>query len=103
MKDYAQNFEDFNRVGFEFLQTEIQSGCTFARSALQAAMDSDRSTRNTLYAKKAFDTACDLQDKLTLTFEQEERIQQELQELRSALLELGEAVQHCKRRSAKIY
>jgi DNA repair ATPase RecN len=90
MKDQLQNAADFNRLGFEFLSTEIETGCTFARTALQADEDGDGRRRNVGNAKRALQTVHDLKKKLKLTPQQLQRLQVKLQELKAVLQQLGE-------------
>jgi hypothetical protein len=92
MKDIFENAADFNRVGYEFLQTELEAGYTFAKTALQAGDDSDKKERNITNAKKAFNTVHDMIHKVRLNPQQSQSLQNKAQELRSVLKKLGVVV-----------
>ena len=74
MKDPSELTRDFDRAGFEFLVTEINSGLTFANLALGNESGSQTRERNKANARKAYEAVVELSEKVHLTREQERRL-----------------------------
>lgn len=79
------------RVEFEFLRTELHTGLTTARIAATATR-AEKKQRNRVMARKAYDTALHFMGKSEISDDEAAALKDELEELRSALRELGEDV-----------
>ena len=73
----------------EFLRTELQTGLTLSKIALEAA-DQDKIDRNRANARKAYDTLMHFMSKATLKAEDADEIRAGLAQLKSELQQLGE-------------
>lgn len=73
-----------------FLKTELQTGLTFAKVALESK-DPNKILRNTLNARKAYDTLLHFLKEAELNNADQVKVQQLLRKLKSDLLELGQS------------
>jgi len=80
---------DAGETGVEFLRTELRTGLTMARIALEA-QSWNRVNRNRVNARKAYDTALRFVAKTPLKDEEAEEIRGMITRLKLALVELGE-------------
>jgi hypothetical protein len=80
---------DAGETGIEFLRTELRTGLTMARIALEAE-SRNKVDRNRANARKAYDTALRFIAKTPLTDEEAEEIRAMITRLKLALAELGE-------------
>ncbi len=69
------------------IKTEIQTGHTFARVALDSA-DPDKTARNTAYAQKAYDTARGWAERTLLNPADAKEIREKLDSLKAELARL---------------
>jgi hypothetical protein len=81
-----------NQAGVEFLKTEVQTALTFAAIALEPTSSAEKRRRNLVNARKGYDTAIECFNRVSLSKSEEETISEKLEELRSKLSRLGEAV-----------
>ena len=72
-----------------FLRTELQTGLTLSKIALEAA-DQDKIERNRANARKAYDSLMHFMPKATLKAEEADEIRIGLARLKSELQQLGE-------------
>lgn len=82
--------ERLNRSGVEFLEVDLETALIMARIANEAEDGSDKKMRNIRNARRAYDTIVRLRKRLRPTPEQEQIVEDKLQQLRHALIELGE-------------
>lgn len=73
-----------------FLKTELKTGLTFAKIALESK-DPSKISRNTLNARKAYDTLLHFLKEAELTTADHVLVQQLLAKLKSDLVELGQS------------
>ena len=73
----------------EFVKTELRTGLTFSTIALQAK-DAQKIFRNTMNARKAYDTLLRFLDKSALSDQDRADVEQMLSKLKSNLIQLGE-------------
>ena len=74
---------------FEFVKTELKTGLTFSTIALQAK-DAQKISRNTMNARKAYDTLLRFLDRSTLSDQDVADVEQMLAKLKANLIQLGE-------------
>ena len=82
---------DAGETGVEFLRTELRTGLTMARIALEA-QSRKKVDRNRANARKAYDTALRFIAKTTLKEEEADEIRGMITRLKLALADLGEPV-----------
>jgi hypothetical protein len=77
----------------EFLNTDLDTSMTFARTALDARDDLDKKTRNTVNARRGYDTVRGFMAKMYEAGEksQARELEPKLAQLRSLLEDLGES------------
>jgi hypothetical protein len=75
---------------FNFLLADLGLGLTFTRIASDAAVGSEKRTRNQANAKKVYDAMSRFSPHLSLTKDEREGIEVDLDELKLALERLGE-------------
>jgi hypothetical protein len=81
------------KVGMDFLLTEIGTGMTFSKLARDAnPNDADKRKRNRHNARIAYDTVLKFRGRVRLDERANEILDDQLEELRSCLRELGEVV-----------
>jgi hypothetical protein len=81
---------EFKQTGAEFLKVELETGLTFANIALSAEPGSEKRTKNQANALKAYETVIRLRERVVNPDQAtNSAIQTGLDELRSALEELG--------------
>ena len=83
---------DFNKKGAEFLKVEVETGLTFANIALSEEPGSQERIKNQSNARKAYQTVLRLRDRVEKPEATSRSIQNGLDQLRSALIKLGEDV-----------
>ena len=84
---------EFNQTGADFLKIELKTGLTFASIAVGEEPGSEKRITNQANARKAYETVLRLRNRLEIPTEAITReIQNGLDQLRSALEELGEKV-----------
>jgi len=83
---------DFTRSSYEFLVTEVETGLTFARIALDEKTDEDKITRNTRNARAAFDAVLRFRDRVALGAPEAALLERTMADLRRNLVQLGEDV-----------
>ena len=84
------NFQKVAETARAVLLTELRTGLTFARVALDSAEDEKR-YRNRLNARKAYDTYIKLRNQVALTADESRTLESKLAELRASLALLGES------------
>ena len=86
---------DSRKTGLTFLKTEIATGLTFARAAMDSEESSDKRSRNQANARKAFDTITEWfarhGNSKSFRIDMKE-LEPGFTELKKALAGLGEAV-----------
>jgi hypothetical protein len=82
--------EHLNRNSYQLLKVDIEAGLTFARIAVGAERESDKRTRNQRNGRAAYDSVQHLRKHVSMTTEQEQKLDSALAELRTALEGLGE-------------
>lgn len=87
---WKQLCNEFSRTGLDFLRAEVTLGITFARAALCAGMGSEKRLRNTLQARRAYDTVMRLGPKKLLGAQEADQFNNDLGRLKDALVNLGE-------------
>ena len=87
----ASRMPDAGETAVEFLRTELRTGLTMARIALEA-QSKNKVDRNRANARKAYDSALHFLAKATLTEEEAEEIRGMITRLKLALADLGEQV-----------
>ena len=75
----------------EFVKVELKTGLTFSNIALQAK-DATKISRNTMNARKAYDTLLRFLDRSALSDQDLADVEKSLAKLKANLLLLGEAV-----------
>lgn len=83
--------EQAHHAEMEFLRAELDTGLTLAGIAL-AATQENRSERNRMGARKAYDSLLHFFPRAKLQPEQTDEIQSGLEALRSKLVDLGEEI-----------
>jgi hypothetical protein len=81
--------EQTNKLGAEFLQIDSEFALTFSGLALEAS-DKEKRRRATQAARKAYDTIMRLRKGIKLTDAQRDKLDTNLQRLKSELQSLGE-------------
>jgi hypothetical protein len=81
--------ERTNRLGAEFLQIDSEAALTFSGLALEAS-DEGKRRRATQAVRKAYDTIMRLRKGIKLTDAQNDKLDTNLQRLKSELKSLGE-------------
>lgn len=92
MVDWAKTEEllrEAQKGGLEFIKTELQTGLTFAQSALQSDDQPEKRTRNQANARKAYESALAWSQR----FPYSEPIQRGLHELEPLFEELKHALE----------
>ena len=79
-----------NRLGADFLQIDSEIALTFSGLAVQAR-DPRRKRRTIRAARKAYDTILHLRENITLNEAESERLDANLERLKSELQRLGES------------
>ena len=79
---------DTRRSGIDFLRTEIRTGLTFSRIALDAR--EDKRDRNRVNARKAYDAIVHFMHGSALDADEAKEIKRGLAQLKSELVKLGE-------------
>lgn len=82
---------DTTLVEIDFLRSELDTGLTLSRIAMQADHQ-NKAARNRLNAKKAYDTVIRFMPRVSLSREESREIKSKLNDLRSCLQRLGEEV-----------
>ena len=80
-----------NAAEIEFLRTELATGLTLCKIAREASHE-DKRERNRLNARKAYDSILHFMPKADIVSEEWNDIRSRLEQLRSELRLLGEAV-----------
>ena len=83
---------DFQSVSAIFLQTELNTGLTFAGIALTPALGAEKVARNRANARAAYDSLLRFKDSVALTPEQSAVFDLGFARLRDQLRELGEVL-----------
>ena len=84
------NFQKVAETARAVLLTEVRTGLTFARLALDST-DGEKRTRNRLNARKAYDTYVQLRNQVALTVVESRALESKLAELKACLALLGES------------
>jgi len=90
--DNAKLIEQSKAVELKFLRTEVETGLTFADTALQFPNNQDKVRRNTENARKAYDTVVHFLKKREIPDERLNQTLQLLVVLQLKLRQLGESV-----------
>jgi len=85
----ANPFLDADAVGLEFLRTEVATGLTFSKIALETK-DESKIVRNRANARKAYDAVLHFAPGTSLSAEEAQQIDASMALLKSALQQLGE-------------
>lgn len=80
------------KTGFKFLITDLDLALTLTKIASDSDEDSEKRTRNQTNARQAYDTLLSISTRALLTEGQREEVKEKLQQLRSALEQLGEVI-----------
>lgn len=91
MADLPERQDEYRQSGIHFVNTELDTGLTFARIAVGSTTRSKKE-RNCANARKAYQSALHMLGQLSLSKEEAGPISQKLAVLRSNLEELGEAL-----------
>ncbi len=83
--------KETSAVQSSFLQTEVNTGITFARIALKAA-ERRKASRNVISARKAYDTVTSHLGDLPADTPEMQKILKKMATLRQLLKQLGEAL-----------
>lgn len=81
--------KQFNKTATDFLKVDLATALTFAATARHAD-DPEKKSRNQQFARKAHDTVLKMGEKVHLSNEDAEELEQNLRRLRSELVDLGE-------------
>lgn len=76
----------------EFLFTELKTGLTFARIALNTKANDTKMERNRKNARKAYDCLLHFQGRISLSRVEKMKFEEGKKELKAALQRLGEKV-----------
>ncbi len=79
-----------DRVGFDFLMTELRVGMTLARG-VRVKRNPDRRERTLGAARQAYETCVRLAARLQLSDGQERKLKRGMEKLKAELEQLGEA------------
>jgi hypothetical protein len=79
-------------VGLEFLRTELTTGLTFSKIALDETKDESKVERNRANARKAYNAVLHFMPGTSLSAAESQEIEARMAQLRSALQQLGEDV-----------
>jgi hypothetical protein len=79
-------------VGLEFLRTELTTGLTFSKIALDETKDESKVERNRANARKAYNAVLHFMPGTILSAAESQEIEARMAQLRSALQQLGEDV-----------
>ena len=90
MADLIESRERMSRAGAQFLKIDLHTALTFAKIARETK-DAARRLRNIRSARKAYETLIKLSRKIDLPPADTKAIDKVLEELRTKLVELGEA------------
>ena len=82
-------FPDTHRSGIDFLRTEIRTGLTMSKIALDSTHE-DKRERNRTNARKAYDAIVHFMPSSALDADETEEVERGLAQLRSELVKLGE-------------
>lgn len=80
-----------NQLGIDFIKTDLDVAATFVRTAREST-NQEKTRRNTLNARKAYDAVSYYLKRITLTQVEQENIKTKLEWIKAALADLGEAV-----------
>jgi hypothetical protein len=78
------------KAGFNFLIADLELGMTFTRIASDARENSDKRVRNRASARRAYDGFFGIAHRASRSEEQHQEVKEKLQQLKSALEQLGE-------------
>ena len=94
MADVSASRNDFHESGFRFVNTELDTGLTFARIALEAkgARRADKLQRNRVNARKAYDSALHFLSTTSFSADEARMIHGKIVALKSGLEKLGETL-----------
>jgi hypothetical protein len=82
---------EMNQLGIDFIKTDLDVAATFVRTAREST-NQEKTRRNTLNARKAYDAVSYYLKRITLTQVEQENIKTKLEWIKAALADLGEAV-----------
>lgn len=85
------NRSRLNKASTDFLKVDLETALTFTSLALQAK-DHEKRERNRKAARKAYDTVVHLMGRVTLNEAETSFFKEQLEHLRSNLVELGEVL-----------
>ncbi len=92
----AELEKEWNRSGFAFISTDLQTSLTFATLAIQARDDNEKRQRNRTNARRGYDAVVYFMKKFdrdTISAPELTDIEDKLRRLKLTLLELGEDFQ----------
>jgi hypothetical protein len=89
MPDISERRSDFHQSGFQFINTELDTGMTFLRIAV-GAKGRKKIERNRVNARKAYDSALHYLPSTSLAADEARMIKEKIAALRSGLEKLGE-------------
>ena len=87
----AHLMDEIRKTGVNFLKTEVAMGLSFAKSAMESKEGSDKRSRNTAHARKAYDTISRQGGSKAIQIDLQE-LEPKLTELKKALGQLGQRV-----------
>lgn len=89
MADVPESRDEYRQSSIQFVNTELDTGLTFARIAVGSKTGSKKE-RNRVNARKAYDSALHMLVQLSLSKEEESTISEKVSALKSNLEKLGE-------------
>jgi hypothetical protein len=89
MVNLPERQDEYRQSSIHFLNTELDTGLTFARIAA-GATNRNKKERNCANARKAYDSALHLLEQVSLGNEEASAIEEKLSALRLGLEKLGE-------------
>ncbi|HEX5435414.1 MAG TPA: hypothetical protein VFY05_14340 [Candidatus Angelobacter sp.] len=89
MADFPKRENDYHQSGLQFVNTELDTGLTFARIALGSKTRA-KIERNRVNARKAYNSALHFLAETSLNAEESRRVKEKFAALKSNLERLGE-------------
>lgn len=92
MNDSSKVMSALNQAGYEFLMSDVDLALTMTRIASRAGEDGDKRKRNVQNARRAYEKIRELSSRVSLTSDQQQRVNEKLGTLKLALEKIGERV-----------
>jgi hypothetical protein len=81
---------ELNRTGTDFLKVDLKTALSFSNFALQSVDDPTKRQRNRRNARRAYDTVLRLLKRVSLSDDDAQRMNRNLERLKTELQHLGE-------------